>query len=58
MKTLTNGAVVLDQKASKVLCSWNGEFVCWTTDGKGNAYWGHYFTTLEAATTYFYNKGE
>ncbi len=57
MKTLNNGATVLDQKASKVLCSWNGEFVCWTTDGKGNAYWGHYFNTLEAATTYFY-KGE
>jgi len=55
-KTLKNGAKVVDFRIYGsgeiiALCEWHGyhPFVTWRLDQEGNAYWGHYFETLEAA---------
>lgn len=42
-RRLNNGAFILKQKGDKVLCDWNEQYVVWTVDKDGNAYWGHYF---------------
>lgn len=57
-EVLNNGAKVLhqytvDDASAIVLCKWERgaqrEFVTWTIDPNGNAFWGHYWETLEAA---------
>jgi hypothetical protein len=51
--TLNNGASVLAVKPSQngfiVLAKFNGSFVTWSVDNDMNAYWGHYFETMDEA---------
>ena len=56
LKKLKNGASVIIQRHNHVIARWNGQFVFWTVDTDGNAYWGHYFDTAEAAIDYFIQR--
>jgi len=56
LKKLKNGADVIVQRHNHVLARWRGEFVFWTVDNDGNAYWGHYFNDIEKAVEYFVNR--
>ena len=56
IEKLKNGATVLRRINDVVLCDWNDEYVTWRTDTTGNAYWGHYHTTLEKACAEFVSR--
>jgi len=54
MKTLKNGALVIERSGRVVLAQWKGsEFVTWNIDSDGNAYWGHYFKDITSAAEDF-----
>jgi hypothetical protein len=53
-KFLNNGAEVLAFKkilwSHMIVCAkWNEEFVTWAVSDHGDAYWGHYFKTMDEA---------
>ena len=51
---LNNGATVLKKVDDKVLAIFRGEFVTWTVNDNGDAFWGHYFNNdLDTALEYF-----
>ena len=55
-EVLMNGAEVWFRCGAVVLAYWNREFVIWTTDKEGNAFWGHYNTSLKDAMQVFSKK--
>jgi hypothetical protein len=54
--TMKNGATVLEAKGDKVLAMRFREFVVWTVDEEGNAFWGHYTPSVCEAVETFKEK--